>query len=98
MKIQLEFIRCIEDAEHLNTVRLHLWDLSMLTKPIEHEGNLIKVIDLMSNNFRMNYEMLSMQNINDMKVFDYDILLRYHFNIFGLDDLQYINKATLKTQ
>ncbi|WP_294267727.1 hypothetical protein [uncultured Chryseobacterium sp.] len=32
------FSGVLEDATHLNTIRLHLYDLSYLTKEIEHEG------------------------------------------------------------
>lgn len=36
----------LEDATHLNTIRLHLYDLSHLTKEIQHEGRVFTPIDV----------------------------------------------------
>jgi len=103
------FYGVLEDAIHLNTIRLHLWDLSYLTKEIEHEGERFVPI-----------QKLRKHCIEELGAKDYDTdigidklvkgweliywpklfidkLLEWHFNIFGIPAGEFIPK-TLKTE
>lgn len=79
-----------------------LWDLSMLTKEIEHEGNMIIAIDYIStsksNSQRIMRRVANSQSLDCLEQWQFERLLELHFNVFNLDDSQYINKATLKNQ
>lgn len=83
-----------------------LWDLSMLTKEITHEGETFIAMQRLSKEFEMNIieHCFLEQNVSN-KGFDwlrstsYPIvqrLIEWHFNIFSLNESQFINKATCK--
>lgn len=81
----------------IGSVKPILYDLSYLTKDIEHEGEVIVLakkifkrewLDIAEYYVRCNQIMkLSYDNIQ--------LLLKYHFNVFNLPESEYINKATL---
>ena len=71
-----------------------LHPLSMLTKPIEHNGERIKVADFMTT---VNYGFAGMQppneeilmnriKTNTLLYKDAEVLFKYHFDVFGLID------------
>lgn len=78
-----------------------LWDLSMLTKEIEHDGEIFIAKDkLFGNGHRWKHFKKSL-NKNSLHCIEYwviDKLIEWHFNIYNLEESQYINKATLKTK
>ena len=74
-----------------------LYDLSYLTKEIEHEG--VKKI-LAKELFAGKWKEISEYYVNTNQILklSYDCiqaLLKHHFNVFGLEESEYINKATL---
>lgn len=74
-----------------------LYDLSYLTKEIEHEG--VKKI-LAKELFAGKWKEISdyYVNTNQILKLSYDsiqALLKHHFNVFNLPEDQFINKATL---
>ncbi len=72
-----------------------LYDLSYLTKEIEHEGETFVPFNILSPKIRHEIEFSKLPAIGDFKVKDYQKLLELHFNVFGLPEGQFINKATL---
>lgn len=81
-----------------------LWDLSMLTNDIEHEGEkfipIDKIKELYPNTPEFeNYvnEWIKYCGIMDSKIEYVCVikLIEWHFNVFGLYDSQFINKLTI---
>lgn len=58
--------------------------MSDLDKEILFNGEKIIVKNLLSDSLRMQMDILSIPSIVDLKVTDYQTLLKYHFDIFGL--------------
>lgn len=93
------------DDVFASEVKPILYDLSYLTKPIEHEGKKIIPMEELAKEFDMNvieYNMI-MHNAGS-KTFDWILaasypviqkMLEYHLNVFQLPESEYINKATL---
>lgn len=81
-------------------VRPIFYDLSYLTKEIEHEGR--KFIPMEYFTFKSTqqaFEGLAEFNehlVNYLKYDDVKQLLKWHFNVFGIPEDQYINKGNLK--
>ena len=78
-------------------VRPILYDLSYLTKEIEHEGE--KII-LAKKIFKREWQDIAeyyvrCNQIMKLPYYDIQIILKYHFNVFQLPASEYINKATL---
>lgn len=86
-----------------------LYDLSYLTKEIEHEGeNTIILSEYIYNNWFIKIRVDGHFTLDNgdatvtgftYKSAPYDLiqlLLKFHFNVFGLREGEYINKATLK--
>lgn len=67
--------------------KLLLRPLYQLTKPIEHNGKKFVPIEKLSITFD-NFEFNHMFGINEkyLSVYDYKLLLSWHFDIFGLID------------
>lgn len=94
----------LHDAEILNTIKPYLYDLSYLTKEIEHEGEKFVPIQRLSekNNWKSTDDddfAYLLDSFYDYKNLQYSVvtdLLSWHFNIFQLPENQFINKATLK--
>lgn len=82
-------------------ISLHLWDLSYLTKEIEHEGKKITpIVEIMNDGDDIFEDMLIRlaAGLSKPDRLPYRIfikLLSYHFNVFNLPEDQFINKATL---
>ncbi|MDR4892252.1 MULTISPECIES: hypothetical protein [unclassified Chryseobacterium] len=94
------------DFTNIQRGRLHLWDLSYLTKEIEHDGErfvpIRKIYEL--NGWEWDDEEVNEIDeigiCSDLNLLTYataQILLSWHFNIFSLPESEYINKATLTT-
>ena len=82
------------------TVKPILYDLSYLTKEIEHEGESfipsVKIKEETITGYTYNY--FNLIEIKDFKLVNYEVfqkLLEWHLNVFGLPEYQFINKATL---
>lgn len=84
-----------------------LWDLSMLTNEIEHEGEFFEPMEKLRKEWDCEAELQFLDALADdwasaedkLQFAPYSVfqrLLEWHFNIFGLYESQYINKATLK--
>lgn len=80
-------------------ISLHLWDLSYLTKEIEHNCLIIKPIEYISASIADRNKILKMvENKGPLDVlpqWKFEKLLKFHFNVFNLPESEYINKATL---
>ena len=78
----------------IDKVKPILYDLSFLTKEIEHEGVRINIQKQMRH---LDFEWLigNPKLASKLDQEDYEILLKHHFNIFNLPEDQFINKATL---
>ena len=63
-----------------------LRDLSDLTKEIEHEGEKVNVFFQLSNKLQMEIDVFDFPNYLNISVFDFDILLKYKFNVFSIPD------------
>jgi len=78
-----------------------LYDLSYLTKEIEHKGKMIIPMNyFIFKSTQEAFEGLPEFNehlVNYIKYDDVKQLLEWHFNVFGLSESEYINKATLTT-
>ncbi len=78
-----------------------LWDLSYLTKEIEHEGKMITpIVEIMNGGDDIFEDMLirlaaGLSNPDRLPYRIFIKLLSYHFNVFQLSEDQFINKATL---
>lgn len=77
-----------------------LYDLSYLTKEIQHEG---EVVVLAKKIFKREWQDIAEYYVqcNQIMKLSYDdiqLLLKHHFNVFNLPEGEYINKATLKTK
>ena len=87
-----------------------LYDMSYLTKEVEHEGErfmpvekLMKMRSVDPNSFccEKRKQKAIEALLNDMRLTDrisidmYNKLLEWHFNVFNLPESEYINKATL---
>jgi hypothetical protein len=83
----------------LSEVKPILYDLSYLTKEIEHEGNIIKPIEYIStsnaNKKQILYRYGKGLSMDTLKQWQFERLLQLHLNVFNLDESEYINKATL---
>ncbi|SHF17611.1 hypothetical protein [Chryseobacterium vrystaatense] len=95
-----------------------LYDLSYLTKEIEHEGERFVPVEYFEitddhNSYPIEYDHGNIKLIKDLEsianhnsVFDikflpFDVvvkLIEWHFNIFNLNESEFINKATLKAK
>jgi hypothetical protein len=78
-------------------VRPILYDLSYLTKEIEHEG---EIIILAEKIFKREWQDIAEYYVrcNQIMKLSYDniqLLLKHHFNVFNLPESEYINKATI---
>lgn len=88
----------------LKSVKPILYDLSYLTKEIEHEGerfmSIRKIYEINGwewNDDEVN-EIDEIGICSDLDILTYataQLLLSWHFNIFSLPESEYINKATL---
>jgi hypothetical protein len=82
-------------------ISLHLWDLSYLTKEIEHEGKMITpIVEIMNGGDDIFEDMLirlaaGLSNPDRLPYRIFIKLLSYHFNVFQLSEDQFISKATL---
>lgn len=98
----------VSDAEHLNTIRPHLFPMDMISKEITHKGEaFIPQVFLMEkygievkqfdNTTGYNYFFKGFRNGLNLKEFESyrNQLLEWHFNVFNLPEDQFINKATL---
>lgn len=98
----------LHDAEHLYTIKPYLYDLSYLTKEIEHEGKKFVPQEILIEKYGIevkkfdnvagyNYFFKGFRNGLNFKDFENyrNQLLEWHFNIFQLSEDQFINKATL---
>jgi hypothetical protein len=83
-----------------------LYDLSYLTKPIEHEGEMFVPIKRIYEVNGWEWDDEEGNDIDeigicsDLNILTYataQLLLSWHFNIFSLPESEYINKATLTT-
>ncbi len=89
------------DFTNLQRGRLHLWDLSYLTKEIDHEGKIITpIVEIMNGGDDIFEDMLIRlaAGLSSPDRLPYRIfikLLSYHFNVFNIPESEYINKATL---
>lgn len=76
-----------------------LYDLSYLTKEIEHEGVKVIPIDCISlskaNSQRIMRRYANGQSLDVLEQWQFERLLRLHINVFNLPESEYINKATL---
>lgn len=78
-----------------------LYSMDMLTKEIEHKGKNIIMIDVLFQlrPFDDSYEAMAKYiedlGIETMPYWLYNILLEYHFNVFGLEESEYIKKESL---
>ena len=83
-----------------------LWDLSYLTKEIEHDGEVFEPMDRMYKEWDCEAEVQFLSALSDdwasadekLQFAPYSImqkLLSWHFNVFNLPEDQFINKATL---
>ena len=83
--------------------RPYLFSMDYLTKEIEHKGKkviLIEFIKMLADDNHFEYIDKFIHSTEDgtLDLIPYwvvEILLEYHFNIFGLSDSEYIKKETL---
>jgi hypothetical protein len=76
---------------NIEDVKPILYDLSFLTKEIEHEGVWINLQKQMRH---LDFEWLigNPKLASKLNQEDYEILLKHHFNVFNLSADQFINK------
>ncbi|SHH90183.1 hypothetical protein SAMN05421866_4205 [Chryseobacterium oranimense] len=76
-----------------------LYDLSYLSKEIEHEGVKVIPIDYISlskaNSQRIMRRYANGQSLDVLEQWQFERLLQLHLNVFNLPEDQFINKATL---
>ncbi|WP_137906081.1 hypothetical protein [Chryseobacterium sp. 2VB] len=87
-----------EDGNKMNFKPI-IYDLSYLTKEIEYKGKMIIPMNhFIFKSTQEAFEGLPEFNehlVNYIKYDDVKQLLEWHFNVFGLPESEYINKATL---
>ncbi|EFK36835.1 Uncharacterised protein [Chryseobacterium gleum] len=83
----------------LSEIKPLLYDLSYLTKEIEHNCLIIKPIEYISTSIADRNKTLKMVENKDpldvLPQWKFEKLLKFHFNVFNLPESEYINKATL---
>ncbi|MCQ9638625.1 hypothetical protein MP478_04420 [Chryseobacterium sp. WG14] len=72
-----------------------LYDMSYLTKEIEHEGEKFVPFNFLSSKIRHEIEFSTLPDIGDFNIKDYELLLKWKLNVFNLSEDEFINKATL---
>lgn len=83
------------------TIKPILYDLSYLTKEIEHEGErIVAIVEIMNSGFDHLEDMLiriaaGLSNPDKLPYSVFTKLIFYHFNVFQLPESEFINKATL---
>ncbi|WP_312394792.1 hypothetical protein [Chryseobacterium sp.] len=86
-----------------------LYDLSYLTKEIEHNGEFFEPMEKMHKDWDCEAEIQFLYALSDdwasaedkLQFAPYSIfqkLLAWHFNVFGLEENEFINKANLKPE
>lgn len=72
--------------------RPHLYSMDMLTKEIEHKGERFIPAEKLG---WVGEVMIGYVNFDMLVVSEYNDLLEWHFNVFGLDESEYIKKEAL---
>lgn len=89
----LNSIKC-DDIFYLENMKPVIYSMDMLTKEIEHKGERFIPAKLF---YDCPQEILRLKKrplYHSYKIIDK--LLEWHFNVFGLDESEYIKKETLK--
>lgn len=77
--------------------KIILREMDMITKEIEHKGErFIPLYRLMKEDKGFGVDFIDVFGVEEMKVSCYDLLLEWHFNVFGLNESEYIKKESIK--